>query len=658
MLTNEKMLGFIENYNCAFIVGNFIEGCVTYTNPAAEKLYGVNTDTADLEPIFAKNKSKLYDMFLHDMKNSGKDNVLVNDVVTLLADGSTQVADVHLGYFDQKGGEIYVEIMPKQVNQMDIMCSLVENMSKPTVVLNMNCSIVYCNQLADRLFGIEKGATICRLFLPEYKEAVVKETEIALKKETNFHLEQPLLTADGETVWFSLDFQRENVGESGEHMICVFHSIQDRKNTEYELESISDYFNVVESLTNGLLYRLDVKRRVLYRNKKTAEFYGVAEKAEHYPEVDNLKGVFHPDDIDEYIQYIETVYKGIEGSHVARLMAPSRKFEYHRITFKRLEDSDGTLREMVGNAVNVQYLKETEEKLSSVNEYFAIMQSLSKDLLYRLDIKNKILYRNSETSSFYGIPPVVENYPNTESLTGVFHPDDIHNYVDYIHSVMAGEEGTHTARLISPSGNFEYHKFTFKKLTNPDGTIKEMVGNAVNVQDLMALETKATYDMLTNTLNKISFQEQTSHILAHSTVKDRHALFFIDLDDFKGINDNLGHPFGDFLLQTVGGRLKKLVREGDIVGRVGGDEFVVFMEACGDDLHLEKRAIAMLEALREEYLQNSTRATIKGSVGVSIYPIHGTTYEELYENADKALYFSKNLGKDVATIYYNGLSEE
>lgn len=227
----------------------------------------------------------------------------------------------------------------------------------------------------------------------------------------------------------------------------------------------------------------------------------------------------------------------------------------------------------------------------------------------------------------------------------------------YFHALLLGVEGTHVARMISPSGDFEYHRFTFKQFFDHEGVLTEMVGKAENIQELKELETRATYDLLTNTLNKISFQEQVTHILSHSSLKSHHALFFIDLDGFKGINDNLGHSFGDVLLQTVGKRLRFLVRGRDFVGRVGGDEFVVFLESCGDELHLKNRAEQILQSLREEYFDKEVRAVAKGSIGISVYPDHGTTYDDLYQCADKALYQSKHMGKDVATIYTSTLEE-
>lgn len=417
-----------------------------------------------------------------------------------------------------------------------------------------------------------------------------------------------------------------------------------------ENEYISNYFNVIQSLSKDFLYRFNIETRTLYRNESTAQLYGISPVVEDYPNADALEGVFHPDDMELYIAFIQEVLQGKEGSVTARMCAPSGQFEYHNITFKELKRSDGTVKEMIANAVNVHTLHETEEKLENINEYFNILQSLSKNLLYRLDIEKRILYRNEQTSKFYGIPSEVRNYPDLEGLRRIFHPDDMDAYIEYIEHVMKGNDGVHTARMTAPSGLFEYHRITFRQVRRPDGTIKEMVGTAENIQELMELETKASYDLLTKCYNKISFQEEVTKVLLEAP-EGSHALLFLDLDEFKYVNDNLGHAFGDKVIKVLGKRLRENVGKEDFVGRVGGDEFIIFMKHVGSDDILLGKSKIILHALAEDICDSLHCHTMHGSVGISRFPEHGTSYEELYHHADLALYQSKHKGKNTATIY-------
>ncbi len=649
MLNEKDLQIFVEHLDCAFFVGDGED--ILYSNLKAREIYGNFTKMEQLKSIFYPAYKGAGGFFLEDLSDT--DFTVYYNQGTVTATGEQRLVDAHLGYYCREKGQIYLELFPKNQNPISTLKTILDDLRRPTLVTYFDdaFTLVYGNQPCEEMFGLEAGQGFAQLFPPLRREELFHQIHSTLEKEKSCYIQLQLLNKEGEQQWFALDIQRHRLGEQGESLIIVGHCIEEQMETQAKLQDIDSYFNILQTLTKGLLYRLDVEKRILFRNEETAKLYGIPSMVSHYPQKEHLEGVFHPDDMEEYAQFIEKVLTGFEGTHTARLISPSGQFEYHEFTFKQLAHPSGKLKEMVGTAINVNDMKETEDKLAVMNQYFDIIQSLSNDLLYRYDINKKILYRNEQTANFYHIESVVKNYPQAEILVGVFHPEDIEPYMSYFESVAKGIEGVHTARMLAPSGEFEYHKIHFKRVLHSDGSIKEMIGKAVNIQDLMELETKASYDMLTGVLNKISFAEQVGHILSHSTVRNRHALFFIDLDGFKGVNDSLGHSFGDYLLKIVGERLQGLVRGHDLVGRVGGDEFVVFLDSCGDSIHLDERAERILNALRQEISQDGVSATVRGSIGMAVFPVHGTTYETLYANADKALYESKRRGKDVATLY-------
>lgn len=285
-------------------------------------------------------------------------------------------------------------------------------------------------------------------------------------------------------------------------------------------------------------------------------------------------------------------------------------------------------------------------------DYLDVMQELSDDLLFRIDIKSKTLFRNEKTARLHGMPAMVEHFPDNVSNSGVIHPDDLQEYMNYCHMLLQGIEGTHKSRMRMGSGNYEWHRYVTKLMYDEYGEAKEMIGKAINIQNLVDMEHKASVDLLTKTLNKIAFGDKVVELLSRSTENSRHALFFVDLDDFKRINDTLGHAFGDFLLSTVAKRLQSMVRDTDFVGRVGGDEFVVFLNGFVDGKLIEERGQMILDSLSRDYVNNLGRANISGSIGIALYPQHGMSYEELYQKADTALYHSKGEGKNIASLYH------
>ena len=156
----------------------------------------------------------------------------------------------------------------------------------------------------------------------------------------------------------------------------------------------------------------------------------------------------------------------------------------------------------------------------------------------------------------------------------------------------------------------------------------------------------ARHDALTGLPNRLLFSERVDHALALSGRGEGFALFCLDLDHFKHVNDTLGHPVGDALLRAVADRLAACVREVDSVARLGGDEFAIVQHGSRgpDDATLLARRI--VETLRAPFEVEGHRVTVGVSIGISLAPGDGTSYGTLLKNADVALYKAKSDGRE------------
>ena len=180
----------------------------------------------------------------------------------------------------------------------------------------------------------------------------------------------------------------------------------------------------------------------------------------------------------------------------------------------------------------------------------------------------------------------------------------------------------------------------------------------INVKQLwqMELQHSAEHDVLTGFLNKVATQRNIERYLSKLTATDLPPAFIIiDADGFKAINDSFGHLFGDGVLTDMGNAIRGVFRQKDIVGRIGGDEFVVlFCDMPSQDV-LERRCTELLQNLNRNYTNNNDSLPFSVSIGIALYPEHGTTYTELFKRADRALYESKSRGKNRYSIYHMGL---
>ena len=157
----------------------------------------------------------------------------------------------------------------------------------------------------------------------------------------------------------------------------------------------------------------------------------------------------------------------------------------------------------------------------------------------------------------------------------------------------------------------------------------------------------AYYDALTGLPNRTLLQDRLSRCLASARrQKDKVALLFLDLDRFKDINDSLGHSFGDLFLREVANRLKKWAREQDTVARLGGDEFLIVLNNLKDAADAAVAAERLMKAMKAEFVIQGRPLSISGSLGISIFPEHGTDGETLMKNADAAMYSAKESGRN------------
>ena len=152
-------------------------------------------------------------------------------------------------------------------------------------------------------------------------------------------------------------------------------------------------------------------------------------------------------------------------------------------------------------------------------------------------------------------------------------------------------------------------------------------------------------DSLTGLLNKTTVEAAARAYLSQDGVNRASALLVIDLDQFKQINDHMGHQAGDEALEVFGDSLLKLFRPQDIVGRIGGDEFVALMKNTCDPKLVARRAALICETVRQTRLQSPTLA-LTCSIGVAMCPDHGHTYDALFAKADEQLYRIKREGKN------------
>ncbi|HEY5799423.1 MAG TPA: EAL domain-containing protein [Burkholderiaceae bacterium] len=235
---------------------------------------------------------------------------------------------------------------------------------------------------------------------------------------------------------------------------------------------------------------------------------------------------------------------------------------------------------------------------------------------------------------------------------------------DYFHTVMgqlrhAMEVGFYEDEYkLPPESPVKVGWLNRRFVRSGDGlalTLRDITGSKAHEQQLARIANEDPLTGLPNRHALIQFLPQ-----ALQRAHDQHhqlALFFIDLDNFKNVNDTLGHAAGDALLTAVAHRLKSVLRGSDFIARQGGDEFTVILEQVGSQADCEQVAEKMIAALEEPLNLFGTINAVGASIGISMYPKDGMTADMLLRNSDIAMYHAKFAGKGHYCFYLPSLSE-
>lgn len=198
---------------------------------------------------------------------------------------------------------------------------------------------------------------------------------------------------------------------------------------------------------------------------------------------------------------------------------------------------------------------------------------------------------------------------------------------------------------------------TISSIKDEIGRITNYVAVFSDITDRKHTEEKlrklAHYDTLTGVANRYTLNIRLESLIeTASKYNQQLAILFLDLDRFKHINDTLGHSFGDMLLKEVSLRLKGLIKNKDIIARLGGDEFVIVLTNIKHPKEAVKVAEEIIQAFSKSFLLNQHEVYVSTSIGISLFPLDGSSMDVLLRNADKAMYQAKSSGRNHFEFYH------
>ncbi len=322
-------------------------------------------------------------------------------------------------------------------------------------------------------------------------------------------------------------------------------------------------------------------------------------------------------------------------------------------------------------------LRRTEGELETVGSRYRALVEQIPAIVY-LDVADESMtttYVSPQIERLLGISP--EKYVADPGLwTRHLHPDDRERALEeYVRGRESGEPFTYEYRLIAEDGRVVWFRDSATVVRDATGTPAFVHGVMLDVTDVREAEERAAFvsyhDRLTGLPNRAMFEEYLDLAIARARRGDEAvAVLMIDVDDFKLVNDSLGHDSGDALILELAGRLREATRDTDLVARQGGDEFLLLLADLergpapgmpsatdGAILVAESVATRIQEALRTPFALSDTEVYVTASIGIALFPNHASSAPQLLRDADTAMYRSKRTGPGGYSIYADGAQD-
>ncbi|MEG1560643.1 MAG: diguanylate cyclase [Clostridia bacterium] len=532
-------------------------------------------------------------------------------------------------------------------------------------------SIIYANDFFYKIYGY-KSETAARAaevrFVDQHMTREARKSLSDFQKQgikngtTTLEFETRETDKRGNEIWL---LNRVRYLAKTNEMVGAIIDITDRKRMENELHLKEEEYKIVVHHIKRLINRYDVKGKTLFLTEKATDQYKLPLKLKNMPKGNIVFSKVAPESREAYAEFYNKINRGESSGKVTVQFKSLNLTRYWwTLSFDSIFDEHGQPERaiIIGEDVTdirekeLAYQKWRQEVDSIPKEKLALFEcNLTLDTLDKVEGNLLALQMDMPYEGFDA-----RSIMRSENI----HPEDRATYLRIANRKHLMSE--------YDAGHF-FHELEYRTLTADNQYIWIHVSiqlvkypNTNNIKAYMmvldvdekksrevALIERSELDVLTGVLNRRTFIEQSSELLRLTAVGTTHAFLMLDIDDFKRVNDTFGHMEGDALLIAIAGGVKSILRDGDLIGRMGGDEFIICLKNVPNADVIKKRANDICKMTHKQ-LESNVEVSV--SIGVAMYPRDGNNFNQLYAKVDIALYAAKGCGRNSYMFYKEGLS--
>ena len=553
-----------------------------------------------------------------------------------------------------------------------VLLEALTSISQGVLVAGPDLRLTFCNQGFSTLTGYDACEIIGRScdFLqgPGTDPTTIRAIRDALDGGQDFSGIILNYRKNGEPFWNDLSITTLRNDDGGvSHFLAVIRDITARKEAEDALRSAQNRQTFLFDRIQAGIVSHSLTGAILYANATAAELLGVSSTRLCDVGEGGRSWEFIREDGSQMPSDEYPVNRAIATrATVSGLVLGIRRGGQSRVVWVMCNaypvlDSAQVLHEVLVSFTEITELKQAERALQKSEERLRLVLQGSTDAPWDWDLITNALHYEPRWWQMLGREP--DEMPSTASLwMELLHPEDAARVGEQLADFLAnGPDSYETEfRLHHKDGHYVPVLSRGFILRDKLGRAIRVSGTNTDLTDRKLAEQRihqlAFYDALTRLPNRRLLMEQLRKSVIGGARTDHGALLFIDLDNFKILNDTLGHDMGDLLLQYVAKRLKENVRDADVVARLGGDEFVVMLERLPDrarDAALVAQRVGekIVDALARPYDLAGTEYCLTASVGITLFGDSEKGVDTVLKQADLAMYQAKASGRNALRFF-------
>ena len=542
------------------------------------------------------------------------------------------------------------------------LASIVESSDDAIMAVALDGTVRSWNAGAEKLYGYTAdefvGRNVSELAPPDRPGEAPPVLEKVRRGESVDRYETECIVKDGRRRAVALTVSPVK-GPSGEVVgaAAIVRDVTDGKRTAEQLRRSETRLAMAQKIAGLGTWEYDTSADEAWWSDELYSIYGF-DPGEVPATLDKLMEVVHPEDKEVVRRHAASLPSGENRDGIEhRIVRPDGVIRLVQNLRTVERDVSGKVTKVIGTVQDVTERRRAEEEARKLARHNRQLFDVNLDALVSADLEGRILDANPAMSELTGL-----SYKKLVGTSIFDHLADVDGAREGLGQVLKqGYVRDLPLEVRRVGGRATPVVFNAAAFRDASGKPEGFLASARDVTERVALERRlehqALHDPLTGLPNRALFLDRLGHALERSARSGKaSAVLFLDLDNFKYINDSLGHEAGDRLLVEVGRRLPRRLRAGDTAARLGGDEFVVLLEEIEDEEAARTVALRVAETLQAPFLLARQEIVVTASLGLSV-GVPGDEPEDLLHSADIAMYAAKREGKNKHVVYDPSMNE-